>query len=244
MSGVTGTAPRRHNLKFDEEEELISAFREFIRLDIEADEAKTRLALQPDFNLMDAYQMLDKYSKGWVTAPEIIESLNELGSYPHKDDVYLFVRRYDKDGDGRILYSDFCDAFTPNDETIALDMQRRPAYHIQNGYCRTHFFMLETRNMYLSAFRTHFTVEENVEMTRKRLSRRPDFNIHEAYMAIDRDQNGCISRPEIRRILAENGVYATEKDLQMMVNRFDRNSDGRVSYAEFMEEMVPKTTAR
>ena len=55
MSGVTGTAPRRHNLKFDEEEELISAFREFIRLDLEADEAKTRLALQPDFNLMDAY---------------------------------------------------------------------------------------------------------------------------------------------------------------------------------------------
>ena len=98
--------------------------------------------------------------------------------------------------------------------------------------------------MYLSAFRTHFTVEENVEMTRKRLSRRPDFNIHEAYMAIDRDQNGCISRPEIRRILAENGVYATEKDLQMMVNRFDRNCDGRISYAEFMEELVPKTTAR
>ena len=55
MTGVSGSLPRRHNLKFDEEEELISAFREFIRLDLEADEAKTRLALQPDFNLMDAY---------------------------------------------------------------------------------------------------------------------------------------------------------------------------------------------
>lgn len=123
--GITGTAPHRHNLKFDEEEELISAFREYTRLELELDGAKARLACQTDFNLMDAYQMIDKYSKGWVTAPEIIESLGELGAYPHKDDVYLFVRRYDKDGDGRILYSDFCDAFTPSDEVTATDMARR-----------------------------------------------------------------------------------------------------------------------
>ena len=43
--GVTGTVARRsHNLKFDEEEELISAFREYIRLEYEIDEAKCRLA--------------------------------------------------------------------------------------------------------------------------------------------------------------------------------------------------------
>ena len=123
-------ARRSHSLKFDEEEELISAFREYIRLELEVDDAKCRLAQQTDFNLMDAYQMLDKFSKGWVTVPDIIESLGELGAYPHKDDVYLFVRRYDKDGDGRVLYSDFCDAFTPNCEGVATEMQRRPAYHI------------------------------------------------------------------------------------------------------------------
>ena len=66
--------------------------------------------------------MLDKFSKGWVTVPEIIESLGELGSHPHRDDVYLFIRRYDKDGDGRILYSDFCDAFTPSNESVAHEM--------------------------------------------------------------------------------------------------------------------------
>ena len=45
MTGITGTAPRRHNLKFDEEEELISAFREYIRLELEMDDSKTRLAM-------------------------------------------------------------------------------------------------------------------------------------------------------------------------------------------------------
>jgi Ca2+-binding EF-hand superfamily protein len=62
---------------------------------------------------MDAFQALDRTGKGWVSAPEIVDSLTDLGSYVHRDDVYLFVRRWDKDSDGRIMYSDFCDAFTP-----------------------------------------------------------------------------------------------------------------------------------
>ena len=162
---------------------------------------------------MDAYQMLDKFSKGWVTAPEIIEALEDLGSFPHRDDVYLFVRRYDKDADGRILYSDFCDAFTPSDDCLAQTMLRRPAHHIQHGYCRTHFFTIETRNMFLASIRSHFTVEEQAEMLRKRLGRRPNFNVHECFLAIDRDSNGFLTRAELRRILSENGVYPSEKDL-------------------------------
>ena len=179
----------------------MNGFREYIRLERELDEAKARLAGQPDFNLMDGYQMLDKHSKGWVTAPEIVEALGDLGAFPHKDDVFLFVRRYDKDGDGRILYSDFCDAFTPSDEYAAQTMQRRPAYHIQHGYCRTHFFTIETRNMFLATMRTHFTVEESAELLRKRLARRPEFNVHEAFLAIDRDSNGFLTRTELRRML-------------------------------------------
>ena len=53
--GVTGTAPRRNNLPFDEEEELTNAFREYIRLELELDDAKARLASMQDFNLMDGY---------------------------------------------------------------------------------------------------------------------------------------------------------------------------------------------
>ena len=47
------------------------------------------------------------------------EALGEYGSFPHKDDVYLFVRHYDADSDGRLLFSDFCEAFTPKDTLAA-----------------------------------------------------------------------------------------------------------------------------
>jgi len=93
----------------------VSAFRELIRMETDVDDYKMRIGSQPDFNLMDAFNMLDKTSKGWVTASEILEVLGEHGSYPHKDEVYLFVRRYDRDGDSRLLFLEFCDAFTPYD---------------------------------------------------------------------------------------------------------------------------------
>ena len=185
---------RRSNLRFDEEEELVSALKEQLRLDKEVEDVKTRLASQHDFNLMDAFQMLDKYSKGWITAPELTEALNEFGSFPHKDDVYLFIRRYDHDQDGRLLYTDFCDAFRPQDEIVASNMERRPAYHIQRGYCRSHFFSRETRDLFLASFRTHFSCEESAELLRQRLGRRPQFNVHDAFQAIDKDGNGYLTR--------------------------------------------------
>jgi hypothetical protein len=42
-------------MKQDEEEELIRAFREQIDVEREIEEAKIKLANQPDFNLMDAF---------------------------------------------------------------------------------------------------------------------------------------------------------------------------------------------
>jgi Ca2+-binding EF-hand superfamily protein len=74
--------------------------------------------------------MLDRGSKGWITSPELVDSLADLGMYAHKDNVYLFIRRYDKDSDGRLLYSDFCDAFTPKDYSAASILNQRKAYYL------------------------------------------------------------------------------------------------------------------
>jgi len=74
--------------------------------------------------------MLDRTAKGWVTAPELVDILNELGLYAHRDDVYLFVRRYDKNSDGRLLYSEFCDAFTPKSAHHASTLNLRKAYYL------------------------------------------------------------------------------------------------------------------
>lgn len=168
-------------MKQDDEEELVRAFKEQIKLETELEDAKVRLALQVDFNLMDAFQMIDKGAKGWVTSPELVEALGDLGAYCHKDDVYLFVRRYDKDSDGRLLYSDFCDAFTPKAYHHAQTLNSRKAYFLHHSYDKRDYFSRDTRDLLLKTFKVHFSVEESAEFLRKRLGRRPNFNVHDAF---------------------------------------------------------------
>jgi len=57
--------------------------------------------------------MLDGMGKGFITGPDLIDSLALFGVFPHKQDVYLWLKRYDRDADGKLAFTDFCDAFTP-----------------------------------------------------------------------------------------------------------------------------------
>jgi Ca2+-binding EF-hand superfamily protein len=86
---------------------------EQLKLEKEIEDAKVSLSAQPDFNLLDAFQMLDITAKGWLTVPELYDALQELGHHTHKQLVFMFIRHFDRDSDGKLLYSDFCDAFTP-----------------------------------------------------------------------------------------------------------------------------------
>jgi Ca2+-binding EF-hand superfamily protein len=79
---------------------------------------------------MDAFSMIDLNGKSWVTAPDLRNSLEDYGFYPHVHDVLLFVRRYDRDSDGRVLYSDFCEAFCPKDPLSAGVLNQREAVYL------------------------------------------------------------------------------------------------------------------
>ena len=46
-------------ITFDEEEELVGMLREMIKSERELEDQKVRLAGRPDFNLHDAFQVLD-----------------------------------------------------------------------------------------------------------------------------------------------------------------------------------------
>ena len=150
-------------MKGDDEEELVRLFREQIKLEQELEDAKVRLCAQNDFNLMDAFQAVDHQAKGWVTTPEICDYLGAMGSHAHKGDVYLFVRRWDKDSDGRLLYSDFCDAFTPKASHNASSLNQRKAYFLHHGYDKRDYFARETRDLFVVTFKVHFMCEDSAE---------------------------------------------------------------------------------
>jgi hypothetical protein len=59
----------------EEQDELITVFKDMITLERNLEEAKIRLTQRGDFNLQDAFQLIDVQRKGWITAPQLEEVL-------------------------------------------------------------------------------------------------------------------------------------------------------------------------
>ena len=102
-----------------DEKKLVNLLYEIILDEKEIEAAKMKLAECSDFNLMDAFSMVDDKSLGWASATQLYKCLITNGVFVHKDDVYNFTRRFDRDNDSKLLYSDFCEAITPKDSYYA-----------------------------------------------------------------------------------------------------------------------------
>ena len=150
---------RQSPLKVDDEQELVRAFKEQISLETEIEDAKVRLAQQPDFNMSDAFSMMDRNSNGYVSVDEIIDTLQLLGVYAPREDVVLFVKRYDRNLDNKLRFSEFCDAFVPKNALHASTLNARKANYLPLGYPRTEYFMRDTRDLYVRTLKLHFNLE-------------------------------------------------------------------------------------
>ena len=106
--------------------------------------------------------------------------------FAHKDDVYNYVRRFDRDMDSKILYSDFCESFTPKDPYYAHAVnQRKPKYIHVKEVPKKYYFSDDTRDYFFQLFKTHFQTEEKVELAKKKVSRSHTFTVHDAFSALD-----------------------------------------------------------
>lgn len=220
-------------LNIDEEDELVRAFREHISLERELENAKTSLVQKPDFNLFDAFRIFDVDSKGYITLSELKLALQDIGIYPSIDELDLFFKRYDKNQDGRIRFSEFCDAFSPLDTYYGTVLNRRTSNNVRGRlYNRDDCFIGETKLEFKSVWRTHLKIEVFSEQLRQRLSKRPSFNVFDAFGSCDLNEDGRVTKEEIRRLIQSRGFYVSDKEMTSLVEKMDKDKDGRISYSE------------
>lgn len=105
--------------------QIVQLMRNQLDLDNRLDEVKVNLARSEDFNLQDAFRVFDDEGKGWVTSASMLAALTKLNIAATTEDLYNFMKRYDKLDSGRLKYSDFCDAFIPLDPVNANRLCRR-----------------------------------------------------------------------------------------------------------------------
>jgi Ca2+-binding EF-hand superfamily protein len=82
------------------------------------------------------------------------------------------------------------------------------------------------------------------ERLRHKIASRPLFNFKSAFKYVDKDVNGAITVADLRDTLVSHGFYATEKEIQLIMNKFDKFSDNKITMTDFIDELAPKTVLR
>ena len=75
------------------------------------------------------------------------------------------------------------------------------------------------RNLWTTIFKT----ERSCETLRMGIRNRPYFNMKQAFLFMDTDMDGHLGLEDFREFLANHGFYATERELQGIFHKCDKN---------------------
>jgi len=100
-------------LTFEQEKEIMDYFKQLVHLEKEIEAIKQELDEREDFSLLELFKIFDKNHKGFVTEFQIEEGMKSFGVYPTKDELYLFIRRFDKENIDQLKFIDFGTVFEP-----------------------------------------------------------------------------------------------------------------------------------
>ena len=116
----------------------------------------------------------------------------------------------------------------------------RSSNYIRNAHYRDDCFNYSTRFEFKELINTHIKVEKIAENLRKQINRDPSFDPYDAFKVCDINNDGIITKNELRRVLDSRGFNSSELEISTLMNKLDKNRDGKVSYAEFIDEVRPK----
>merc|ERR1712151_469868 len=141
----------------------------------------------------------------------------------------VIIDRFDKDRNGLLSFSEFCNIFLPNSAEYRKTMQDRVERNVLSFYEYTSLTQTHIRDL----LRSIVTVEVNFECNKFRLSDRRYLSADEIFAFLDKWKTGSVSLTEFQQSLEDAGIFCTAEDAKTLFEQFDKNKDGRITFDEF-----------
>lgn len=223
---------------YSQEMDLFSWLKSQIELFRHLENARILLANMQDFNLVDGFRLFDTKGKAFITCKEMEEGVRRLGIKIIGDEVELLVKGYSSFNDNKLRFNDWVSMICSKEKHFAKLLMNRNTFS-SNPIKPSVKFVRETRRGFVEVLKRLLEMEIECEKLRRNLERRPLFNIKEAFGILDSDNDGFIGLDELDKLLSLHDFTALNKDLNWLIDRLDKNKDGKVSYIDFTEELLP-----
>lgn len=188
------------------------------------------LSEAPLYSPTSCFQRLDRLHLGYITAYDIKDFLKDSGIFITTEGAENLIEFY---GESPRLYkSDFLEMILPKNKlsrSLAFDRDIYPSEPLGASAELSLGRLLQAivdRNNKLKYYWTA-------------LSTRYDYNVFDAFRAIDKYKSGYITTTDLSIFFKTVG-HATRIDIpELFIMALDRNKDGRLSYTEFINGLIP-----
>jgi len=228
-----------YTLGHSDEDEFVETLKNLVELDVDLERAKQTLARRNDFTLFDGFRVFDYSSHGFATLDEIMEGFEVFHIYPTREEARLFLMRYDQKKNNELNFDEFCEAFEPLDEDACDVLAKRTEMYPDGYYRRRDEFSASTIDAFARVLKLQIEAEVNAEALRQKHEEDSNFRYDDAFATINKWGEDYLTTEDFEELFRKYGFEATDSELDVLMNRFDKDKDGKVSYDEFFDEFSP-----
>lgn len=213
-------------------EKFSDYLKKVMQVEAEIEERKRRLAENKDFNCEDCFRLFEFHGLDFLTRYDVSQGLNKLSIFPRKEDLDIFMNRYDLWNDGKIDFGIFCDIVTTFKKEARDEIFGRMP---NNVYSYNSNLSKKTLEEIRELFIDIIVKEKIINQAKKNLK---EINLDEVFPGIGMFDRK-ISHNEFFKYLKDNGLLNDKKNAELLFFRLDRNRDGKIHRDEIIHEIRP-----
>ena len=219
-----------NNNKYDP---LCDLLLDFIKQDNIIESIRQSLSIREDVNLKDIYELFDKSEIGYISSGDIIQTFNEFGLLLNRDEIRFLFRKFNKNLKDFFYFEEFCELILPKKYSNAKIMGERYKSEYYNGIAD------ETKKIICSLFKNIIDGEKSNENYRELIGLNKEYTGYDLFNKIKKSYSIGIYKEDIANFMKKNRRTLSNGEIELLMERFDKNKDGMVDYKEFLNEISP-----
>lgn len=171
-------------------------------------------------------------NNNYLTARDIFKILKTLKINVRYKDALLLISRYDKDRDNRLNLTEFCEMLEPFDKMAINQIENEIEILSIEDYSSL------TKNALRQLLIAILKKEKNSDLDRILLGNKKTVEI--IFKALSLEKKKKIDPEIIKQLLRDENEVPSFAELGALIEKFDYDKDGKISFEEFLYEMSPK----